>query len=104
MHNIVLRLQVLLGAAVTWLVALSVGLSAAAGEIAQAAPEGGEPVVAWLLRIVGWLVVAVTVVRRVSPVLPAARGLLPVVIPERVASLREEVRTESDPFWPAKRE
>jgi hypothetical protein len=104
MSDLLLRIQVLLGAAVTWFVALSTGLTAAAGSIAELAPEGSEPVVAWLLRAAAWLVVAWQVVRRVSPVLPAARGLLPVALPERSASLREEVRMESDPFWPGKSE
>jgi hypothetical protein len=87
-------LQVLLGAAVTWMVALASGLTLAAGEIAQAAPEGSEGTVAVILRVVAWLGTAVLIVRRVTPVLPAARGLLPP---------RVELSEGEPPFWPEKR-
>jgi hypothetical protein len=73
------RIAGLLTAAVTWIYALAVGLSAAAGEISEVAPEGSETVVAWITRAAVWLLAAWQTVRRVTPVLPAERGLLPVI-------------------------
>lgn len=77
MEALLNRVGVLAGTAVTYLVALAVGLSAAATEIATVAPEGGETVTAWLLRAVAWIGVAVATVRRVSTVAADQRGLLP---------------------------
>lgn len=71
------RLRVLAGTAVTYLVAAAVGLSAAADELAATGPDGGETAVAWLLRVVAWVGAAVAVVRRVTPVPSGERGLLP---------------------------
>lgn len=71
------RVAVLVSTAVTYLMALAVGLSAAAGEIAALAPEGGETVTAWIVRAVAWIGVAVATIRRVSPVAADQRGLLP---------------------------
>jgi hypothetical protein len=97
MTNFLTRAQVLLGAVATWLVALSVGLTAAATEIAQVAPEQSETVVAWLLRAAAWLAVAWQIVRQHTPVPPDARGLLPGDVMAAVPSPEGE-----DPFWQAK--
>jgi hypothetical protein len=97
MTDFLTRAQVLLGAVATWLVALSVGLTAAATEIAQAAPEQSETVVAWLLRAAAWLAVAWQVVRQHTPVPPDARGLLPE--PDVMAAIPQP--EGEDPFWQA---
>lgn len=77
MSKLIKRAEVILGAAVSYILAAVVGLSAAAGELGELAPEGGETAVLWLVRAGAWLTGAVAVVRRVSEVAPAARGLLP---------------------------
>jgi hypothetical protein len=71
------RAVILLAATVTYITAGAVGLSAAAGEIADAAPVGNETATTWLVRGVAWLVAAATIVRRVTPVAEASRGILP---------------------------
>lgn len=71
------RAAVILASAVTYITALSAGLTIAANEIAAAAPEGSEDVVAWIVRVVAWLAAAVAIVRRVTPVAAPQRGLLP---------------------------
>lgn len=66
------RVLVVLKAAPTWLVALSTVVTIVASEV-------DIPAVAeWSVKVVGWLGVAVAIIRRVTPVLPAERGLLPV--------------------------
>lgn len=79
LNKLIDRAVVLSKTAVTYAVALAVALSAAADEIAVAAPEGGEDVTAWIVRAVAWIGAAVTIVRRVTPVAEAQRGLLPTV-------------------------
>lgn len=78
MTNLLARVQVLLGAAVTYLVALGAILAIIVDELA---PFAADPAVAWVVRILGILAtvvaVSVAIVRRVTPVLPTERGLLP---------------------------
>lgn len=77
--EIVQRVKVILGAAVTWLTAAGLILTIFAEEIASVAPAGAaEDVTVWLVRIVAWIGAAVTIIRRVTPVLPEERGVLPV--------------------------
>jgi hypothetical protein len=91
MTDFLSRLNVLFGAVLTWMVAVAAGLSAAAAELAELAPEGSEGVTATLVRVAAWLAVAVAAVRRHTPVPPESRGLLPVLVSE----------PEGDPdFWP----
>jgi hypothetical protein len=75
--ELVSKAKVVAGAAVTWLVALSIVITSAAPEIAGLFPEASEDILTWAARVVGWLAVAVTIARRVSPVAPDERGLLP---------------------------
>jgi hypothetical protein len=77
MSDFLARARVVLGAAVTYLIAAGVGLSAASAEIAEVAPPGWETATAWLVRGVAWLGAAVVVVRRVKEVIGPERGLLP---------------------------
>lgn len=93
MHEIVDRIQVVLTAVVTWLVALAAVLVIVADELATAI--GAEhPVVALCARAVVVVGVAVSIIRRVTPVLPAAQGLLPVPdgvpVTEREAALADQ--------------
>ena len=75
------RAAVVLSSAVTYITALTMGLTVAAGEISEAGPEGGEDVVAWTVRGVAWLTAAISIIRRVTPVPEVERGILP---PERL--------------------
>lgn len=77
MDDLINRAAVILTAAVTYISALSAGLIVAANQIADVAPEGSHDVVAWLVRGVAWLTAAVTIIRRVTPVPAAERGVLP---------------------------
>lgn len=78
MNDLLARVRVLAGAAVTYLVALGAILAIIVDELA---PFADDPAVAWVLRILGILAtvvaVSVAIVRRVTPVLPSERGLLP---------------------------
>lgn len=77
MSKLLDRAAVLAGTFVTYVLAAAVGVTAAADEIASAAPDGGETAVAWLVRVASWLAAAVAVVRQVTPVDKDQRGLLP---------------------------
>lgn len=77
MTKLIDRAIILMSATVTYTVAVAVGLTAAAGEIAEVGPEGGEGVVAWIVRGVAWLTSAAAIVRNVTPVPEANRGILP---------------------------
>lgn len=70
------RLRVILGAAVTWLVTAAAILTILIGELGGVAgiPPAVVRVLATALVVV---TVAITIIRRVTVVLPAARGLLP---------------------------
>lgn len=69
------RLKVIASAAVTWLIAASVLVSAAAPQIAELFPTRAEDITTWAARVVGWLAAAVLVIRRVSPVPADERGV-----------------------------
>jgi hypothetical protein len=70
------RVRTVARAAVTWLVLASTVLTIAAEELARVA-GADSPVVVLMLRVVAWLGVAVAIIRRSTPVLPDARGILP---------------------------
>lgn len=78
MEAFIARVRVLLGAAPTYLVAVGAVLTIIVGELA---PYADVPAVEWVIRVGGVLVtvvgVATSIVRRVEPVIPAERGLLP---------------------------
>lgn len=69
------KLKVVASAAVTWLIAASVLVSAVAPQIAELFPKNAEDITEWAARVVGWLAAAVLIIRRVSPVPVAERGL-----------------------------
>lgn len=69
------KLKVIASAAVTWLIAASVVVSAAAPQIAELFPANAEAITEWAARVVAWLGAAVLIVRRVTPVPPSERGI-----------------------------
>lgn len=76
MHAIIERVRIILTAAVVWLTVLGLVLGIVAEELAVMI--GVEsPVVAFLLRVVAMVGVGVSILTRVTPVLPGARGVLP---------------------------
>lgn len=78
LNELIAKAKVIAQAVVTWLVFASVVLTFAAGEIADVVPgETGEAITVWVLRVVAWLGVAVGIIRRVTPVAPDERGILP---------------------------
>jgi len=72
------RIKVLLTAAVTWLIVASTIVTIMSEEIAAVLPDGAATTVgAVALKIVSIIGAAVAIIRRVTPVLPEERGLLP---------------------------
>lgn len=93
------RLRVITTAAVTWMVATSVALSAVAPALGDltASPE----VATWALRAAGWLTSAVVIIRRVTPVPPAARGIIPRTdVPAFGAAEIEQPSEQQGEPWP----
>ncbi len=70
------RIRTVLASAVSWLVALAAVLTIVAEELAGVAglPDAVGRAIATALVVIG---VAVAIIRRVTPVLPGARGILP---------------------------
>ena len=77
MSNLIARARVILGSLVTYLVLLAAVIAAAAGPIVEAVGVD-SPVAKIVATVLGVLAVAIEVVRRVTQVLPDARGVLPV--------------------------
>lgn len=71
------RVRVVATSAVTWLQVVAAVLVIAAEEIAKAVPEISDDVTTVVVRVVAVLGAAVAIIRRVTPVLPDERGLLP---------------------------
>lgn len=78
MNDTLNRIHVIARAAVTWLVTLAGVLTIVADELTEAL-GADHVVVAWIVRVVAWVAVAVAIIRRSTPVLPEARGVLPVL-------------------------
>lgn len=73
------RIKVLAGAAVTWLTLAATVLTIASEEIGAVLPEGAaDDITVWVVRAIAWIGAAVAIIRRVTPVLPEERGVLPV--------------------------
>lgn len=72
------RVRVFLNSAVSYLTLAIVALTAFSAQIGSLFPEGGDDVATWVVRILAWLSGAVLIIRRVSPVEPDQRGMLPV--------------------------
>ena len=78
MTEFVAKLRVIFTAAVTYLTLGVTIVTIFAEEIAAMLPVGAaEDLTQWALIAVGWLTAAITIIRRVSPVLPDERGILP---------------------------
>lgn len=72
------KVVVVLKAAPTWLTAASAVIIIFSEEIGAVLPAGtAETVGQWAAIAVGWLGAAVSIIRRVTPVLPDERGILP---------------------------
>jgi len=73
------RIRVVATAMPTWLVAASAVVVIVSEELAAVLPAGaGETVGRWAIVAVAVLGAAVNIIRRVTPVLPRERGILPV--------------------------
>lgn len=79
-QGVMARAKVVIKAAPTWLIAIAAALTAAAHELGALLPGQAEWW-AWPIRIAGWLGAAAAIIRRVTPVPPEERGLLPVPTP-----------------------
>lgn len=77
MTDFLARARVLLTAAVTWLQVISAAVLIGSEEIGKAIPEIDDAFAAWALRIAAVAGAVIATIRRVTPVLPAERGLLP---------------------------
>ena len=77
MKKFLARVRVVLTAAPTYLTSAAVAVALARDEIAKLFPEAAEEVGRWAVPIAAGLLAAARVIRRVTPVLPAERGLLP---------------------------
>jgi hypothetical protein len=80
MKKLLARTRVLLSAAPTWLAGAGVVVGALSEEIAEALPTGdlSDTVTQIGVAVLGAIAAATAIVRRVTPVFGAARGLLPV--------------------------
>lgn len=70
-----LKVKTVAKASVTWLVVAAGVLTVVADELATQL-GADSPVVVLVLRAVSWIGVAVAIIRRSTPVLPDARGVL----------------------------
>lgn len=78
MNTTIARIKVIAQASVTWLLVAMTVVQIVADEIVSVLPAGvAENVGAVTLRVVAVLAAAVAIIRRVSEVTPADRGLLP---------------------------
>jgi hypothetical protein len=78
MTEFIARVKVVLSAAVTWLVVASSVVTVFADEIAPIIPAPwSERASAIAVTVLGVLAAAIAIIRRVSPVLPDERGILP---------------------------
>lgn len=77
MVDLIERAKVVATTAVTYLTAVAVLITAAHEEIAGLLPEGtAEDVAGYVVIALGWIGAAIAIIRRVTPVDPANRGLL----------------------------
>lgn len=93
MSTLLAKAKVVLSGAVTWLLAISSLLMFAARQVAEIAP-GNTTLLTWLVRVTAWLATAVAVMRRVTPVLGEAQGLLATPGPAtaREAALADQLK------------
>lgn len=89
MSDLLVKLQVIAKAAVTYMTAAAIGLTAAADQIAKVGSDGvAHTVVMWLIIAATWLTAAVGIIRTHTPVPADQRGILPAPAPPRVVSSR----------------
>lgn len=90
------RVAVVLKAAPTYLVAISTAITIFSEEIVKILPDEWDLTVArWATIAVGFLGAVITIIRRVTPVLPADRGLLSGPPPEGYAIGQEAIKEET---------
>ncbi|HEU5085679.1 MAG TPA: hypothetical protein VFU14_20225 [Acidimicrobiales bacterium] len=77
MSDALARVRVVAASAVTWLVAAASAVTIVREEIVAAFPEAAEPVAAVAVPLLAGLGAAVAIIRRVTPVVPSERGVLP---------------------------
>lgn len=77
MNKFLARVVVVLKAAPTYLTAIAAVVPLIAGDLAKVMPDQAEDITAWAIRIAAWLTAAALIIRRVTPVDKADRGLLP---------------------------
>jgi hypothetical protein len=70
------RTHVVLTALPTYLVAIATVLPLVAADLAEVMPGQAETITTAAIVVVGWLGAAVSIIRRVTPVASARRGLL----------------------------
>lgn len=81
MSKIVAKVKVVLSAAVTWITVAFGVVVIVSDEAVKVLPAGAAETVAGVaVRVVAVLGAAVAIIRRVTPVLPDERGLLPVPV------------------------
>lgn len=78
MKKFLARARVVLRSAPTWLVFAALVAQVVTEEVSKVVPAGAvAQVVAIGGHVVSWLGAAVAIIRRVTPALPADRGILP---------------------------
>lgn len=70
------KIKVIASSAVTWLTFAVMALTMFSEEIAAVLPTDTD-VTAWIAKAVVWLGAAIAIIRRVTPVIPEERGILP---------------------------
>lgn len=95
MNDFITRAKTVLGAAITWLVVLAGVLTIVAGELADQV-GADSTIVVLVLRALAWVGVAISIIRRVTPALDSARGLLPVSDSIPVTSRERVLQRELD--------
>lgn len=78
MTGFVKRVRVLLRAAPTWLVGAAIVVSSFSEEVGSRFPGSSDEIAAVAGPVLAGIAAAVAIVRRVTPVVAAERGLLPV--------------------------
>lgn len=74
--QLVPKIKVIASSAVTWLTFAVVVLTMFSEEIAALLPAESD-VTTWIATAVVWLSAAIAIIRRVTPVIPEERGILP---------------------------
>ena len=77
MTDFLARVRVLLTAAPTYISTATALVVIFSAEIGALFPGAADDIAAWSVRVLAVLAGAANIVRRVAPVLPAERGLLP---------------------------